>query len=66
MSAADGYAVARHYTELDAQAKRLGSTLAAPLMTLSFMALLVVPSLKLSDQGLFSNSTFNFVDLRAS
>ena len=49
------------YAELDAMAKDMGSTLSAPFMTLSFMALLVIPSLKLSDQGLFDGNSFNFI-----
>lgn len=52
--------VAALYTELDQHAKRLGSTLRAPYMTLSFMALLVIPELKLSDKGLFNGKTFQF------
>lgn len=60
MSDADGRTVARRYTALDAQAKRLGSTLDAPFMTLSFMALLVIPDLKLSDRGLFSGAQWKF------
>lgn len=55
--------VARRYADLDAQVKKLGSHLRAPFMTLSFMALLVIPSLKLSDQGLFDGSTFQFCDV---
>jgi len=51
------------YEEIDAMAKELGSKLKAPFMTLSFMALLVIPDLKLSDKGLFSGKTFSFVDL---
>jgi adenine deaminase len=39
----------------------LGSTLGAPYMTLSFMALLVIPHLKLSDKGLFNGDSFSFV-----
>jgi adenine deaminase len=61
MSDADGYEVARRYQALDRLAKSMGSTLGAPFMTLSFMALLVIPSLKLSDQGLFDGSEFRFV-----
>jgi adenine deaminase len=61
MSDADGRSVARRYTALDARAKRLGSRLDAPFMTLSFMALLVIPDLKLSDRGLFSGSRWAFV-----
>ncbi len=61
MSDADGRTVARRYTALDAQAKRLGSKLDAPFMTLSFMALLVIPDLKLSDRGLFSATKWDFM-----
>jgi adenine deaminase len=61
MSDQDGRAVARRYTALDAAAKRLGSKLDAPFMTLSFMALLVIPDLKLSDRGLFSATKWGFV-----
>ncbi|MDF2193039.1 adenine deaminase [Paraflavitalea sp. CAU 1676] len=58
MSDEDGYAVARSYTAIDAMAKELGSTLSAPFMTLSFMALLVIPHLKLSDLGMFDGDQF--------
>jgi len=51
------------YAELDKMAKQLGSTLRAPYMTLSFMALLVIPSLKLSDKGLFDGTSFKFTSL---
>jgi len=61
MSDADGRTVARRYTALDARAKELGSKLDAPFMTLSFMALLVIPNLKLSDRGLFSAAKWGFV-----
>jgi adenine deaminase len=61
MSANDGFAVANAYTEIDAMAKSTGSTLSAPFMTLSFMALLVIPHLKLSDKGLFDGDKFIFV-----
>jgi len=63
MSDEDGYQVAARYTEIDQFAKTMGSTLSAPYMTLSFMALLVIPQLKLSDKGLFDGSSFSFVDL---
>jgi len=56
MAMGDGRAVARRYLALDAFVKELGSRLDAPFMTLSFMALLVIPDLKLSDRGLFSGS----------
>lgn len=62
MSANDGYAVAEAYTAIDKMTKEdLGSTLMAPFMTLSFMALLVIPHLKLSDKGLFDGDKFEFV-----
>ena len=63
MSAEDGYQVAQKYANLDTRAKRLGSTLTAPFMTLSFMALLVIPELKLSDRGLFSSQEFGLVSV---
>lgn len=62
MSDQPGPAVAAAYAAIDALAKRLGSPLGAPFMTLSFMALLVIPSLKLSDKGLFDGEAFRFVD----
>lgn len=62
MSAANGYEVAKAYTEIDRMAKKLGSTLSAPFMTLSFMALLVIPHLKLSDLGLFDGDEFKLVN----
>jgi len=60
MSADDGYSVARQYRSMDQQVKSMGSKLGAPFMTLSFMALLVIPSLKLSDKGLFDGDAFTF------
>ena len=63
MSDKNGWETAKLYQEIDAMAKELGSNLKAPFMTLSFMALLVIPDLKLSDKGLFSGNTFSFVDL---
>lgn len=65
MSDADGYEVAKLYKEVDQMARDLGSTLPAPFMTLSFMALLVIPSLKLSDRGLFNGDSFCFTDIWA-
>jgi adenine deaminase len=59
----DGWETGKLYQEIDKMAKDLGSTLKAPFMTLSFMALLVIPDLKLSDKGLFSGKKFDFVDL---
>ncbi len=58
--------VSKRYTELDRFAKELGSQLRAPFMTLSFMALLVIPQIKLSDKGLFDVLRFEFMDLFAS
>lgn len=63
MSAEDGYEVAKAYTAIDLMAKDMGSTLQSPFMTLSFMALLVIPDLKLSDKGLFDGKEFKFVDV---
>lgn len=63
MSGDDGHLVGSQYAELDLFSKEiLGSQLGAPYMTLSFMALLVIPDLKLSDKGLFSGKEFSFVN----
>ena len=61
MSAADGYQIAHAYTDIDQMAKEMGSQLSAPFMTLSFMALLVIPHVKLSDLGLFDGDNFSFL-----
>jgi adenine deaminase len=61
MSNEDGYKIASGYTAIDAMAKKLGSKLSAPFMTLSFMALLVIPHLKLSDLGLFDGDEFKLI-----
>ncbi len=66
MSGEDGYEVARKYTLIDEKAKSLGTPLKAPFMTLSFMALLVIPSLKLSDKGLFDGNSFSFTPLESN
>ena len=63
MSPDDGYEVAEAYTKIDKMAKEMGSSLKSPFMTLSFMALLVIPDLKLSDKGLFDGQRFEFVDV---
>ena len=63
MSNEDGYEVAAAYENVDALAKRLGSTLYAPFMTLAFMALLVIPELKISDRGLFDITKFGFTSV---
>ena len=62
MTDADAYTVADAYAQMDREAKDLGCTLSAPYMTLSFMALLVIPHLKMSDRGLFDGDTFRLVD----
>ena len=56
--------VAEMYKFLSAKAKKLGSTLNAPFMTLAFMSLLVIPELKISDKGLFDVNEFCFIDLQ--
>lgn len=62
MSAGDGFKIAEEYTHINSFAtKVLGSTMAAPFMTLSFMALLVIPHLKLSDKGLFDGDSFKLI-----
>jgi len=63
MSTENGYEVAAQYATLDAKAKELGTKLHAPFMTLSFMALLVIPNLKLSDKGLFNGQRFEFTSV---
>lgn len=60
---AEASEVAKKYAELDRRAKLIGSTLKAPFMTLSFMALLVIGTLKISDQGLFDGTAFAPADL---
>jgi adenine deaminase len=65
MSNKDGYEIAAEYIKIDQFSKDLGSTLRAPFMTLSFMALLVIPSIKLSDKGLFDGDKFEFIDVFA-
>ena len=61
MSLEDPYTIAAEYTAIDVMAKSLGSRLYSPFMTLSFMALLVIPHLKLSDKGLFDGDTFKII-----
>ena len=62
MSTVDGFKVAADYTAINNFAiNELGSSMAAPFMTLSFMALLVIPHLKLSDKGLFDGDNFSFI-----
>jgi adenine deaminase len=61
MTDGDGYKIAKEYTALDQMAKDMGSKLLSPYMSLSFMALLVIPSIKLSDLGLFDGNKFEFI-----
>tara|TARA_R110002124_G_scaffold66205_4_gene180589 strand:+ start:7543 stop:9165 length:1623 start_codon:yes stop_codon:yes gene_type:complete len=63
MSDKSAIEIGKSYAELDKMAKKMGSTLRAPYMSLSFMALLVIPSLKLSDKGLFNGDSFQFTSL---
>ena len=63
MSDKDGYKVAAKYSKMTKIAKENGSKLRAPFMTLSFMALLVIPEIKLSDKGLFDGDRFQFMEL---
>ena len=59
----DGYLIADHYTRIAEHTKALGATLKDPYMTMSFMTLLVIPDLKISDKGLFDGVSFRFTDL---
>lgn len=63
MAAENGYEVAKKYEYINSRALTLGGNLKAPFMTLSFMALLVIPELKLSDKGLFDGIKFSFTAL---
>jgi adenine deaminase len=63
MSDSDGYELASKYEQINKSAQALGGPLEAPFMTLSFMALLVIPELKLSDKGLFDGLKFSFTEL---
>lgn len=63
MSNEDVYDVARKLGILHNMTKALGCKLASPFMTMAFMALLVIPSLKISDKGLFDGDSFEFIDV---
>src|SRR5664280_1325466 len=63
MSTRSGEGVASRYELLNAEARRLGTSLESPFMTLAFMSLLVIPELKLGDKGLFDVTKFEFVEL---
>lgn len=65
MSTLDGKEVAVRYEQLNEEARKLGTSLMSPFMTLSFMSLLVIPELKLGDKGLFDVTKFEFVELFA-
>lgn len=65
MSTLDGKKVAARYEQLNEEARKLGTSLMSPFMTLSFMSLLVIPELKLGDKGLFDVTKFEFVELFA-
>jgi adenine deaminase len=55
--------VAADYDRINKKAKQIGSTLTSPFMTLSFMALIVIPKLKICDKGLFDVNKFDYTDL---
>jgi adenine deaminase len=63
MSGEEGYRVSNQYRLLDEKVKKMGSPLMSPFMTLSFLALLVIPSLKISDKGLFDSEDFKFISV---
>lgn len=63
MSDEDIGSVSKELYEINKIIKTLGCTLESPFMTLSFVSLLVIPSLRLSDKGLFDVDEFSFVDL---
>jgi adenine deaminase len=63
MSDSDGLSIAESYEKVDAMAKKMGSHLRAPFMTLAFMSLLCIPELKLGDKGLFDVLRMKYIDL---
>jgi adenine deaminase len=63
MSVESAGKVAEAYLAIDQRAKEYGCKLKAPFMTLSFLALLVIPELKIGDKGLFDVNTFSFINL---
>jgi adenine deaminase len=63
MSVEPSEKVADLYHSLDLKTKEMGCTLKAPFMSMSFLALLVIPSLKLSDKGLFDGNEFVFTSV---
>ena len=63
MSNEDAYDVAKKLATLHKMTSALGCTLESPFMTMAFMALLVIPSIKISDMGLFDGDNFEFMDV---
>jgi adenine deaminase len=63
MTDEDGYTVAKQYETINKTVQSSGCKLKAPFMTLSFMALLVIPELKIGDKGLFDINSFDFIDI---
>jgi adenine deaminase len=63
MSDKDGEEVGERYALIDKVAKKIGTKLKSPFMTLSFMSLLVIPKVKLGDKGLFDGDKFEFISL---
>ncbi len=61
LSTEKGEKVAHKYQTLQQKVKELGTNLSSPFMTLSFMALLVIPKIKLSDKGLFDGEKYEFI-----
>lgn len=65
MTNENGNYIADRYTRMVEMANEMGCPLRSPFMTMSFMALLVIPSIKLSDKGLFDGDKFEFIPLEA-
>jgi len=63
MSTESCHSVGTQYSKLNDRLTQIGVAIRSPFMTLSFMALLVIPSLKISDKGLFDVDQFKFVSL---
>ena len=63
MSNEDGFDIAKKLLTLQKMASALGCKLEAPFMTMAFMSLLVIPSIKISDMGLFDGDNFEFMDV---
>ena len=63
MSNEDAYDVASKLDLLHKMTSALGCNLESPFMTMAFMTLLVIPSLKISDKGLFDGDSFEFIEV---